>query len=85
MASQIAITVEDTLREQLEALAVERSVTPSDVASEAVAAYLADNAAFRAAVEEGLAAGRAGDFVDFEQFSADLRRRMEIRVAESDV
>ena len=84
MSSQIAVTLEDDLRSQLEALAAERRMTAADVAAAAVAAYVAEDAEFRAAVEEGLAAGRAGDVSDFAPFAVDLRRRMAIRVAESD-
>ena len=81
MATQVAITLDDDQKRRLETLARERRETLSDVAATAIAEYLAEDAAFRAAVEEGLAAGRAGDVSDFAAFATDLRRRMAIRVA----
>jgi predicted transcriptional regulator len=84
MATQLEITLDDEQRRRLEELAAGGRETASDVAARAVAEYLAEDAAFRRAVEEGLLAGRAGDVVDFKPFADDLRRKMAIRAIESD-
>jgi predicted transcriptional regulator len=84
LATRLAITLDDDQAARLEALASARRETVSDVAMKAIAEYLAADAAFRRAVEEGLAAGRAGDVQDFEPFAEDLGRRMAVRVAEAD-
>ncbi|HEY1749648.1 MAG TPA: hypothetical protein VGG29_00160 [Caulobacteraceae bacterium] len=84
MTSQLAITIDDEQKQRLEALAAARSATPAQVAAQAVAEYLAEDAEFRRAVEEGMAAGHAGDVHDFAPFAKQLRKRMAIRAAESD-
>jgi len=84
LANQLAITIDDEQQQRLEALAAERHATPADVAATALAEYLEDDAAFRRAVEEGLAAAKAGDVVDYRAFRDEMRRRMAIREAESE-
>ncbi|MFI4936031.1 MAG: hypothetical protein ACHP7N_15555 [Caulobacterales bacterium] len=84
MTIQLAIPLDDEQRERLEALAVSRQESVAELAAEAIAEYLEQDAAFRAAVEGGLAAGRAGDVTDFKGFADDLRRRMAVRAAESE-
>jgi predicted transcriptional regulator len=81
VASQLAITIDDDQRLQLEALAAASSATPAELAAHAIAEYLADDAEFRRAVAEGLAAADAGDVVDYRPYMADLRRRMAAREA----
>ncbi len=83
MTNQLAIVLDDDQQRRLEAIAAARQETPSDVAAQAVAEYLAEDAAFRLMVEEGLAAGKVGDIDDFQPFAADLRRRMAARDAEN--
>lgn len=82
MPSPLAITLDADQQERLEALASARHESVADIAVEAIAEYLAEDTAFRRAVEEGLAAGRAGEVTDFKAFAADLRRRMAVRSAE---
>lgn len=84
MARSLAINLKDDDDERLRALAESRHESPEDVAAQAVAQYLDDDRAFRAAVEEGLEAGRRGDAIDFADFAEDLRRRMAVRLAESE-
>jgi predicted transcriptional regulator len=85
MTSLLAIPLDADQQERLEALAAARHETAADIAAEAIAAYLAEDAAFRRAVDDGLAAGRAGDVADFKDFAGDLRRRMAVRSAESEL
>ena len=84
MPTQLAITLDDDQKARLESLAQARKTTSADVAVEAVARYLDDDATFRAAVEEGLAAGRSGDVSEFAPFAAGLRVRMNATLAEID-
>lgn len=84
MTAHLAITLDDDQKARLDALAQVRKASVSEVAAEAVAQYLDDDAAFRAAVVAGLTAGRAGDVGDFSEFAADLRLRMTVRIAESE-
>lgn len=84
MTTQLAITLSDDQSARLESLAQARKATSADVATQAVARYLDDDATFRAAVEEGLAAGRNGDVCEFAPFAAGVRERMNAALAEID-
>jgi predicted transcriptional regulator len=81
MPVQLAITLNDDQKARLESLVQTRQASPADLAAEAVTQYLDDDAAFRAAVEAGLAAGRAGDVADFAPFAAGMRERMKAALA----
>lgn len=81
MPARLAITLNDDQRALLDNLARARQASAADVAIEAVTQYLDNEAAFRAAVEAGLAAGRAGDVSDFAPFAAGLRERMNAALA----
>lgn len=81
MPARLAITLNDDQRARLDTLARARQASAADVAIEAVTQYLDNDAAFRAAVEAGLAAGRAGDVSDFAPFAAGLRERMNAALA----
>jgi predicted transcriptional regulator len=80
----MSISLEEDQKARLDALAESRSETTAEIVAEALDQYLAYDTAFRAAVEEGLAANRAGDVSDFEEFASAMRRRMAIKVAEAD-
>ncbi|MFN9928989.1 MAG: hypothetical protein ACK53I_18860 [Phenylobacterium sp.] len=81
MPVQLAITLNDDQKARLESLAQTRQASAADLAAEAVAQYLDEDAAFRAAVEAGRAAGRAGDVADFAPFAARMRERMKAALA----
>lgn len=84
MTARLAITLNDDQKARLDTLARARQASAADVAAEAVAQYLDNDAAFRAAVEVGLAAGRNGDVSDFAPFAAGLRERMNAVLAGRD-
>jgi predicted transcriptional regulator len=54
-----------------------------DLAKRAYPALLEEDAAFRAAIEVGLADIRAGRVVDFDSYRQELERRMAARIAAS--
>jgi len=80
MTTRVAITLEDHQKDRLDALARAREVSPDVLAGEAVTAFLEDEAAFRAAVEEGL----ASDLTDFAEFAQRLRARMAAETIKSE-
>lgn len=84
MPTQLAITLNDDQKARLDTLAQARRASAADVAVEAVTQYLDNDAAFRDAVEVGLAAGRRGDVADFAPFAAGVRERMTAKLAELD-
>ena len=84
MTVHISVALEEGQLAQLEAIAEARQETAVDVVAEALTRYLDYEMAFRAAVEEGLAAERAGDTSDFADYARDLRRRMAIKIAKSE-
>ena len=84
MLTRLAITLNEDQTARLESLAQARNATSAEVAFEAVAQYLDDDATFRAIVAEGLAAGRNGDVSEFAPFAAGLRERMSAALAEID-
>jgi predicted transcriptional regulator len=84
MTAHISVALNDEQKHRFEVIAEARQEPLETVVAEALAEYLDHDAAFRAAVEEGLAAERAGDVSDFQTFADDLRKRIAIKVAESD-
>jgi predicted transcriptional regulator len=84
MTVRISVPLEGDQKARLDALAAARQETAADIVVEAVAQYLEYDSAFRRAVEEGLTAARRGDVSDFEPFADELRRRMAVRIAETD-
>jgi predicted transcriptional regulator len=85
MTVRISVPLDDEQRVRFEAIAEARQESLEAVVAEALVEYLDYDSAFRAAVEEGLAAERAGQVSDLKTFAEDLRRRMAERVAEVDV
>jgi predicted transcriptional regulator len=85
MTVHISVPLDEVQKAQLEAIAETNRESVGDLAARAVAEFLEEDAAFRAAVEVGLAAARAGEVDDFETYREDLERRMAIRLAASKV
>jgi len=83
MTVHISVPLDEAQKAQLEAIAESSNESVGDLAARAVAAFLEEDAAFRAAVEVGLAAARAGEVDDFETYRQDLERRMATRIAAS--
>jgi predicted transcriptional regulator len=83
MTVHISVPLDEAQKAQLEAIAEASQESVGDLAARAVAEFLEEDAAFRAAVEVGVAAARAGEVDDFETYRKDLERRMAIRLAAS--
>jgi len=83
MTVHISVPLDEAQKAQLEAIAEASQESVGDLAARAVAEFLEEDAAFRAAVEIGLAAARAGEVDDFETYRQDLERRMAARLAQS--
>ena len=84
MTVRISISLKEDQKARLDALAEARAETTAEIVAEALDQYLEYDAGFRAAVEEGLAANRAGDVSDFQDFASAMRKRMAIKAAEAD-
>ncbi len=76
----LAISLDDEHRARLDALAAATEEDPAALASRAVAEFVDYEAEFRAAVEEGLAAVRAGQVRDFDEAADELRLYMAQRL-----
>ena len=85
MTARLAITLNDDQKARLDILARARQASAADVAGPGYdSQYLDNDAAFRAAVEVGLAAGRNSEVADFAPFAAGLRERMNAALAGRD-
>jgi len=83
MTVHISVPLDEQQKAQLEAMAEASQSSIADLAARAVTEFLEEDAAFRSAVKEGLAAVQAGEVEDFDAYRQDLERRMAIRIAES--
>jgi predicted transcriptional regulator len=84
MTVHISVPLDEDQQARFEEIAAAREEPLDKVVAEALADYLDYDRAFRAAVEEGLAAERAGQVTEFATYAADLRRRMALKIAESE-
>jgi predicted transcriptional regulator len=75
MTVQVAITLTDEQKAQLDLIAETRGGAVAEVVQEALQSYLHYDAKFRAAVAEGLAAYEAGDVHDWADVKAELQAR----------
>ncbi|MDB5430426.1 MAG: hypothetical protein JWP35_1542 [Caulobacter sp.] len=82
MNAPLAITLDDEHRAQLEALAAERSMSAADLAAKAVADFVEEDAAWVAAVKEGLASLDRGEGRSLEEVDADMRAYITRRMRE---
>ena len=83
MTVHITVPLDDEQNAQLEALAQYQSRTPADLIASVIRDLLAKDAAWVAAVEEGLADERAGLVYDFEEVKADLRAYVAQRMKQA--
>ncbi len=81
MTVHMTIEMDEVVKAKLDALAFSRRLSVDDVIACAVAEMAADNDAFLAAVDEGLASLDRGEGVPHEQVVARLRARQQARDA----
>ena len=72
----ISVSLDDEQKSRFEVIASARQEPLETVVAEALVEYLDYDAAFRAAVEQGLAEARAGDVYDFDEVVGDIRERI---------
>ncbi len=76
MSVELAVTVDNDQKAQIDAIAEARQETTAEVLSEAVAQYLDYDAWFRREVDKGLASLARGEGHDFEDVAASFRQRI---------
>ncbi|QYF87148.1 CopG family ribbon-helix-helix protein [Brevundimonas sp. PAMC22021] len=79
MTVHVTIALDDAVKAKLDALADARRVPVDEIVTQAVSQLAADDAAFHAAVEAGLASLDAGRGVPHEDVVARLRARQAKR------
>lgn len=79
--TNVAVQLSDEQAERLDAIAGHRHTSTAAVVQEAVTQYLAHDAAFRAAVQEGIDAADRGELEDLDVVAARLRGRMAANLA----
>lgn len=75
MTVHVTIEMDEAVKAKLDALAAYRGVSLDDLISQEISAMAAENDAFLAAVDKGLASLDAGDSVSHEEVVADVMRR----------
>ncbi len=80
MTVHITVPLDDEQNAQLEALAHQQSRTPADLVASVIRDLLAKDAAWIAALEEGLDDVRAGRVYDYDEVKSDLRAYVNQRM-----
>ncbi len=76
MVAHISVSLDDEQKSRFDVIASARQEPLETVVAEALVEYLDYDAAFRAAVEQGLADARAGHVYDFDEVVGEIREHM---------
>lgn len=82
MSKTTSVRLDDTITQQLDALATATDRPKAWHLERAIRTYIESEVAFIEAVARGRAQARAGEGRDFEEYAAELQQRIHARTAQ---